>query len=312
MTTTLTKPKSKDLKASVDVAYKTKKGTLYHGLAEEVLTSKKLQRFKGNVQMVFTSPPFPLNRKKKYGNLYGDEYVKWLEGLAPILKDFVSEDGSVVIEIGNGWETGKPLMSTFGLEALLAFKKAGEFNLCQEFIIHNPARLPSPAQWVTVERIRVKDSFTRVWWLSKTERPKADNKKVLQEYSGSMKQLLKSKKYNSGRRPSQHNIGEKSFLKNNGGSIPPNVLTVSNTMSNDPYQKYCKENDIELHPARMSPSIPEFFIEFLTDTGDLILDPFAGSNTTGAVAEELGREWIGIEPRSEYIEGSKARFSKIK
>lgn len=303
MLKTLTRKKSK-------AAYETEYGALYQGLAEDVLLTKELQQYKEEVQLIFTSPPFPLNRKKKYGNLYGEKYINWLESLATLFKEFLTPDGSIVIEIGNGWESGKPFMSTFGMEALLAFKKAGGFNLCQEFIVHNPARLPSPAQWVTVERIRVKDSFTRVWWLSASERPKADNRRVLQEYSQSMKDLLKNGKYNSGRRPSEHKIGDTSFLKNNGGAIPPNVLTVSNTVStNDPYQTYCRENDIELHPARMPALIPNFFINFLTDPDDLVMDPFAGSNTTGYVAESLERRWIGIEPKEEYIQGSLSRFS---
>jgi DNA modification methylase len=88
-----------------------------------------------------------------------------------------------------------------------------------------------------------------------------------------------------------------------------NVLTFSNTGSNDVYQKKCKENNIEQHPARMPKKLVEFFIKFLTDPGDIVLDPFSGSNTTGAMAEELGRKWISFEAREDYIEGSKFRFN---
>jgi len=228
-----------------------------------------IKRKKGAVQLVFTSPPYPLNRKKKYGNLSGQEYVDWLVGVISQCKALLTEDGSIAIEIGNAWEAGRPVMSTLVLKTLLAIQEQLGLYLCQEFIIHNPARIPSPAQWVNIERIRVKDSFTRVWWLSPVERPKADNRNVLQEYSKSMKKLLSTGKYNSGVRPSQHDISEKSFLKNNGGAIPPNVLIIANTSSSDPYQKYCKQNDIELHPARMPRYLAEFFINFLTDPGDI-------------------------------------------
>jgi DNA modification methylase len=201
-------------------------------------------------------------------------------------------------------------MSTLALRALLTFLDRGDFHLCQQFICHNPARLPSPAQWVNIERIRVKDSYTHIWWMSPTTHPKADNRNVLKEYSKSMVKLLSRQSYNSGKRPSEHNIGEKSFLQNNEGSIPSNVLTIANTSSSGLYQDYCKDNDLHLHPARMQSELPEFFIKFLTDRRDIVLDPFAGSNTTGSVAEKLKRRWISIEPDENYIAGSKGRFEK--
>lgn len=292
------------------IAYKTKFGAFYKGEVEEVLKSSQFEVYKNRINLIFTSPPFPLNRKKKYGNLQGDKYIEWLSELAIVFKRFLTEDGSIVIELGNSWEPRRPVMSTLAIEALLAFLEKGNYNLCQQFIWHNPAKLPSPAQWVNVERIRVKDSFTHIWWMSKTDFPKADNKMVLVEYSDSMKSLLKKQKYNAGLRPSEHNIGERSFLKNNNGAIPSNVITVANTHSSTNYQKYCKMNGIELHPARMPTEIVGFFINFLTDPGDIIFDPFAGSNTTGATAEELKRKWISVEPNEAYINGSQGRFTK--
>ncbi len=199
-------------------------------------------------------------------------------------------------------------MSTLALEALLGFKKHGNLHLCQQFICHNPNRLPSPAQWVNVERARLKDSHTHVWWLAKCARPKADNRRVLQPYSEAMKDLLKRQSYNSGTRPSEHNIGEESFLKDNGGAIPASVLSISNTRSNDPYLAHCRKNDIPHHPARMPMELAEFFIKFLTDEGDLVYDPFSGSNTTGAAAERLSRRWLATEPNVEYVRGSMGRF----
>ena len=140
-------------------------------------------------------------------------------------------NGSIVMEIGNAWEPKRPVMSVLPLQSLLAFLQHGELNLCQQFVWYNPAKLPTPAQWVNIERSRVKDSYTNLWWMSPVERPKANNKRVLSEYSASMKKLLKRGKYNAGTRPSDHHIGATSFLTNNKGAIPPNVLTFSNTVS---------------------------------------------------------------------------------
>lgn len=290
--------------------YTTPKGRFYLGLSEEVLQTPSLKNLKGKIQLIFTSPPFPLNRKKKYGNLQGSEYASWLSSFAPLFSEFLTPDGSIVIELGNAWNPGFPTVSTLPMEALLAFKEIGNFHLCQEFICYNPARLPTPAQWVTIERIRAKDAFTRLWWFSQSPRPKADNRQALKEYSPAMKKLLKNGKYNSGRRPSEHVIGEQSFLRDNGGAIAPNVIIAANTSSSDSYLEYCRENGLEHHPSRMPADLAEFFVNFLAETDDWIMDPFAGSNVTGAVAERLGRRWISIEPNEEYAKGSIGRFVK--
>lgn len=308
--------------------YKTELGRYYHGKCETVIKELNL---KNKVQLVLTSPPFPLNNKKKYGNLNGDEYLQWFTELAELFSSVLTPNGSIVIELGNAWEKGRPIQSLLHLNSLMSFvnnEKAG-LRLCQEFICHNPARLPSPAQWVTINRIRAIDSFTHIWWMSNSDYPKADNRRILRPYSKSMKKLLQSQSYNAGKRPSEHVISEESFLINNKGSISHNVLELepiddskiprlpysmlscANTKSNDFFTKNCKLRGIVPHPARMPLEIASFFIDFLTDEGDLVLDPFGGSNTTGFCAERAKRKWISIDADKNYIEQSKIRFEEL-
>lgn len=297
---------------------------MFVGTVEAALDQPLLQDLRGKVNLIFTSPPFPLVCKKRYGNETGEKYLQWLEGLAPRLAELLTDDGSIVVEVGNAWVKGSPVMSTLSVEALLAFKNAANLYLCQQVICHNPARLPSPAAWVNVRRIRLKDSFTQVWWMSRGETPKADNRKVLTPYGDDMKRLLKSQHYNSGRRPSGHVISATGFLTDHGGAIPPSVvdatpdanvpgslLKFTGTAWDANYRHYCRDNGVPAHPARMQTELAAFFIQFLTEPGDLVLDPFAGSNTTGAVAEGLGRRWLGIEANHEYATGSKGRFPQF-
>jgi hypothetical protein len=305
------------------VAYRTKRGRMLVGRIENLLDTRALSSLRGKTNLIFTSPPFPLVRKKRYGNETGASYIRWLELLAPRLCELLAPDGSIVIEIGNSWEPGVPVMSTLGLEALLAFKRAGGLHLSQHVICHNPARLPSPAQWVNVNRERLKDSFTHVWWMSRAKHPKADNRDVLLPYSQHMKGLLKSKKYNAGVRPSGHVISKTGFLTNHGGAIAPNVISFaedapslpesllkfSGTSADIKYREYCMEKGYEAHPARMQIGLASFFIQFLTETEDIVFDPFAGSNTTGYAAEMLRRRWVSVEAREVYALGSKGRFN---
>lgn len=308
--------------------YRTKMGRLFVGDSVS-LSQKYLNRhYKNKFNLIITSPPFPLNNKKKYGNLQGEAYYDWFISLAPIFSSLLTDDGSLVIEIGNSWESGRPIQSLLHLECLLGLVKNpnSDLRLIQEFICYNPSRLPSPAQWVTVNRIRTVDSYTHVWWISKSDFPKANNAKVLRPYSKEMENLIKRKKYNAGKRPSEHGISPTAFFRDNGGSIPHNlfeldaidasrdvrlphnILSYSNTTSNDYYFKRCREKNISPHPARMHGGLINFFIDFLTDEGDLVLDPFAGSNTTGYCAEKLNRRWISIEANKSYALDSMIRF----
>lgn len=285
---------------------------MFAGTIESFLQSPKATPYEGKIQLIFTSPPFPLNRKKRYGNKSGDEYLEWLSGLAAKLVKFLTDDGSIVVEMGNAWEPGRPIMSTLTIRALLAFLDGGKLSLCQQFVCHNKARLPGPAQWVTIDRARVTDAYTHVWWMAKTDKPKASNRNVLTAYKARMRELLDTGDYNDGLRPSGHRIGKKSFLRDNGGAIPSNVLEFTNTTSTDQYREFCAANRLEVHPARMPAGLAEFFVKMLTDKDDVVFDPFAGSNTTGGVAESLDRQWLAVEPILDYVDGSRGRFSWVR
>lgn len=281
-------------------AYFTPLGRAYQGDARDVLAGIP----DASVSLVFTSPPFALRRQKAYGNVTAADYIEWFWPIAEQIHRVLREDGSFVMELGGAWNPGSGTRSLFTYELLL--KLGGIFHLAQDLYWHNPSRLPTPAEWVTIRRTRVKEAVTQIWWFSKSTEPQADNRKVLVPYSKSMKRLLKDG-YSPAKRPSQHDIGP-SFQKDNGGAIPSNVLTIPNTRSYDEYLFRCRAAGLPIHPARFPPELPDFFIRFLTNEGQTVLDPFAGSNTTGQEAERLGRKWVAIELNPDYVAGSRLRF----
>ncbi|MBD6619148.1 site-specific DNA-methyltransferase [Komarekiella sp. 'clone 1'] len=260
-----------------------------------------------SINLILTSPPFALTRKKEYGNESAEKYIEWFLPFAYEFKRVLADNGSFILDLGGAYLPGNPVRSIYQYELLVRLCKEVGFSLAQEFYHYNPARLPTPAEWVTIRRIRVKDSVNIVWWLAKTPNPKADNRKVLKPYSQSMKQLLKNG-YKAQIRPSGHDISDK-FQKDNQGAIPPNLLEIANTESNSAYLRQCKAAGVKPHPARFPQGFAEFFIKFLTDEDDIVLDPFAGSNTTGFVAETLQRQWISFEINQDYVVGSHYRFS---
>jgi site-specific DNA-methyltransferase (cytosine-N4-specific) len=282
--------------------YQTELGGAYCGDALDILPSLPDR----SVNLILTSPPFPLQKKKAYGNAKPADYVDWFLGFAVHFRRLLVHDGSLVVEFGAGWNKGEPTRSIYQYKVLVELCERFDFKLAQDLYWYNPAKLPTPAQWVTIERVRVKDAVTCVWWLARTAHPKANNRRVLVPYSKAMQRLFEHG-YNKGKRPSGHNISDK-FQRNNGGAIPPNLLRYSNTGSNNRYLAACREAGLPAHPARFPLNLPRFFIELLTDPGDLVLDPFAGSNLTGYTAETLGRRWISIEVMEEYLAGSKFWF----
>jgi site-specific DNA-methyltransferase (cytosine-N4-specific) len=281
-------------------AYVTRWGRAYQGDALDILR----QLPANSVALAFTSPPFALKRQKAYGNVPPAEYVDWFWPFAEEIYRVLRPDGSFVFELGGAWNTGSGTRSLYPYELILRLTRL--FHLAQEFYWYNPSRLPTPAEWVTIRRTRVKDAVNMLWWLSKTEEPQADNRRVLRPYSRSMKRLLRDG-YKVARRPSQHDISPH-FQRDNGGAIPPNLLEVPNTRSNDDYFLRCREAGLPIHPARFPPALPEFFIRFLTQPRQTVLDPFAGSNVTGQVAEALQRHWICVEINADYVQGSRLRF----
>jgi DNA modification methylase len=270
----------------VDAYYQTEYGAAYLGDSLELIKNVPDK----SISLILTSPPFALTRKKEYGNKSAEEYVEWFLEFAREFKRVLKDDGSFVLDLGGAYLPGYPVRAIYQFELLVRLCKELGFFLAQDFYHYNPSRLPAPAEWVNIRRVRVKDSVNVVWWLSVTENPKANNRNVLKPYSESMKLLLEN--------------GYKAKLR-------PNLLTLANTESNSAYLRRCKEAGIKSHPARFPLEFPKFFIEFLTDESDIVLDPFAGSNTTGQAAELLKRRWLAFELDATYLEGSVYRFQEV-
>jgi DNA modification methylase len=306
---------SQALVEGFDSFYTTDFGAAYVADALDILKALP----KDSIHLVLTSPPYALHFQKEYGNVGKSDYIEWFLEFAQEIYNIIPEDGSFVLNIGGSYNKGKPTRSLYHFKLLIALVEEVGFHLAQECFWFNPAKLPMPAEWVTVRRIRIRDAVEYIWWLSKTPWPKATNLSVLRPYSKDMERLHK-RGVKRTTRPSGHTIKTSFSEISAGGSIPPNViedeislnmLKFGNNASNDPYIKSCKKAGLKPHPARFPAALPEFFIKMLTEEGDVVLDPFAGSNTTGAAAEKLRRYWIAVDNVESYLEGSKYRFDSI-
>lgn len=285
--------------------YRTALGAAVVARAEDYLATRPDE----SIDLVVTSPPFALLREKAYGNPEQAAYVDWLVSFGPLVRRVLKETGSFVLDLGGAYQRGVPVRSLCNFRVLLRLCDECGFFLAEEFFWHNPAKLPSPIEWVNKRKIRAKDSVNTVWWLSKTPQPKADVRNVLTPYSDRMRKLLEdpSKFFSPDKRPSGHDVGL-GFGADNGGAIPSNLLRYPNTESNSLYLRLCKRFGVAAHPARFPEALPAFFIKFLTEPGDVVLDIFAGSNTTGRAAERLDRRWLAVDCDRDYVAASGLRF----
>lgn len=363
----------------------TVRGATYQGDSRELL-----DELDEEVDLIVTSPPFGLRRQKEYGNKEPEEYIDWFLDFAELVYEKLTNDGDFVVDIGGGWERGEPIRSTYHFELLVDLatdsgrmkeETGNRFNLAQDFYWYNPAKLPTPAQWVTIERIRVKDAVNHVWWFSKDnardrDNGKPDNSAVLKPYSEAQKDLM-ANGYNDKLRPSGHDISDKFDDPTEKGAIRPNfwdaiqqsldswgihdlldlagvspelrraaekedrlselaeltldeeiiekvselqgintdvvnpVMEIANTRSRTHYLVGCDKCNIDAHPARFPRELPEFFVNLLTESGDLVMDIFAGSNLTGWVAQQHDRNWISFEMEPDYVDSSRFWFMSM-
>ncbi len=286
-------------------AYETHFGSAYIGDSRDLLR----QLPDDSVNLVMTSPPFALQRVKEYGNKSQADYCDWMIEFVSIARKKLTFDGSLVIDLGGAYEKGVPVRSLYNFRLLIRLVDEVGLFLAEDFYWFNPSKLPSPIEWVNKRKLRAKDSINTIWWLSKTEWPKADTTQVLTDYSPRMRKLLEDpdKFYSAKKRPSGHDIGM-GFGKDNGGAIPSNLLQIPNSDSNSYYISACKQLGLPQHPARFPSKLPEFFIRFLTKPDDVVVDIFGGSNTTGYAAEQNGRRWLTFEERRDYVAASVFRF----
>lgn len=262
-----------------------------------------------SIDLIVSSPPYNLTRSKEYEYRRSEEeHVNWLTARAEAWRSLLTDSGSLMINTADVWLPGRPSLSLWQERLLLNLVDRLGYHLCGKLLWHNPSKLPTPAEWVTIRRVRVTQAVENIWWLSKTPNPKANNRNVLVPYSESMRRTLK-KGTNSGVRPSGHVVKEGAFSIDNGGSIPHNLLVASHTASNTPYLKRCREQGITPHPARFPEALPEFAIKLTTDPGDVVADFFSGSLTTAEVAMRLGRHFVAGERSRHYIEGGLLRFA---
>jgi DNA modification methylase len=310
----LTKPAAKDLNrignsASV-LGFSTKLGIAILGSCDSVFS-----RIDSPITLVLTSPPYPLASARKYGNPTEPEYVDWVcKMLEPLVKNLV-QGGSIALNVSNDiFMPQSPARSMYRERLVLALHdRLGLFKM-DEFIWVNKSKPPGPYQYASKDRTQLNVAYEPVYWFTNDPHSvKSNNRRVLQEHTERHLALIhqggeqRTGNFSDG----AYSIREGSFGNATEGRIPKNVLEFGHRCAAQlAYKKLAKSLGLPVHGAPMPLKLAKFLIEFLSEPGDLVVDPFGGSFTTADAAEQLGRHWLSTDCMLEYVIGGATRFEK--
>lgn len=258
------------------------------------------------ITLCLSSPPYPLKNARNYGNPKESEYIDWIcHQLEPIVKNLV-DGGSIVLNISNDiFLPGMPARSLYRERLVIALDERFGLYKMDEIPWVNLSKAPAPVQWASINRFQLNVGWEPIYWFCNNPlKSKADNRRVLEPHSDSHKKYIKTSKTRKSRSDGAYVIRETSFANETAGKIPKNVLIRGhNCARQNKYRALCKQHNIPAHGAVFPQEVARFCIEYLSEKGDVVADPFGGSLTSAQTAEELERRWISTDRIGEYLHG---------
>lgn len=236
-----------------------------------------------SIDLIFTSPPYADQRKKNYGGIHPDSYVEWFLPRAAVMRKALKPTGSFILNIKEKAIHGE--RHPYVMELILALREQG-WRLVDEYIWHK--KNCYPGKWPN----RFRDAWERLLHFTLSREFKMRQEAVMVPMGDWKEARLRNLSDNDRARfASQHGNSFGKRIANwvdRDRAYPSNVLHLAT------------ECGYRGHPATFPLALPHWFIRLFTDEGDCVLDPFAGSGTTLAAAQQLNRSAIGIDIIEEY------------
>lgn len=267
-----------------------------------------------DITLVLTSPPYPLAKTRAYGNVREGEYVDWLCATLEGVIAKLAPGGSLMLVLGNDiFQPGSPARSLYKERLTLALNDRFSLSKMDSLIWFNNSKPPGPVQWASLNRSQLNTAYESVlWFTNDPSQVRSDNRRVLQPHRERQTRLMAA---GGEQRNERHSDGAyslrpgRSYARQTAGRIPKNVLPFGHQCADQKaYKIAAKALGLPVHGAPMPVSLCRFLIEFMTERGDLVMDPMAGSMSVAKAAELAGRRWLACEQYGEYVLGGSTRF----
>lgn len=270
------------------------------------------------ITLILTSPPYALARPRAYGNVRQEDYVEWLvEALSPLVRR-LRPGGTLALNVSNDiFEAGSPARSLYRERLVIALCETLGLHKWDEFIWHNPCKAPGPLQWASRTQQQLNVAWEPVYIF--TNNPRlcvASNRRVLQQHTERHLQFMSrgGETRDSVFSDGAYRVRPGAYSRVTPGRIARNLQTIPHR-GNDPVlqraRKQAAEMGLPVHGAPMPLALADFMVRYLSEEGDLVVDPFGGWGTTGFAAEKHGRRWISTEKHLEYVQGTSLRFDAV-
>jgi site-specific DNA-methyltransferase (adenine-specific)/site-specific DNA-methyltransferase (cytosine-N4-specific) len=260
---------------------------IYQGDSLELL----LKLPDNSVDLVITSPPYA-DLKVYIDNpgILADEYVEWFLPICNEICRVIKPTGSFILNINDKVEGG--FRHPYVFDLISQIHKRTELKMFERLFWNKMKSLPN--------RSRFGDRVEYIFWFAKEKGFKFYLDEMRTEYSDkSIKRMKKPLKKRYAR--TENEVEEyKDWAPNPLGALPTTLVNISSE------SKRIADNHVAVYPVELV----DYFIKGSTQEGDIVLDPFMGTGTTGVSAQKLGRSFIGFERQQEYIEVANNRIKE--
>lgn len=250
---------------------------------------KKLDE--NSIDLIITSPPY--STLKKYIDFSGipaDDYVDWFLPYCKEIERVMKPTGSFILNINDKVDNGFRHPYVFDLISRL--HKETNLKMFERLFWNKLKGLPN--------RYRFGDRVEFLFWFAKEKGFYFNIDEMRTPYSKKSIQRMKKplKKRFSRDESNQDSKEYKKWSPNPKGALPTTLVNISSE------SKRIADNHVAVYPIELV----DYFIKGATKPGDLVLDPFMGTGTTGLSATNLGRNYIGFEMQQDYIEIANQRI----
>lgn len=273
------------------------------------------ERLDEPVFLALTSPPYPLRTPRAYGNPPIEEYIDFVCGIIePVVRNLVT-GGNIVLSLSNDiFESKSPARSLYLEKLTIALCERFGLSLMDR-LIWQSNKAPGPVAWASKQRMQLNVGYEPLLWFCNSPLDCiANNRRVLEPHTARQQKLIDrgGEDRTAVSCDGAYRIAPGSYGNATAGKIPRNCFFVANNCpSQRAYKQAARNLGLQPHGASMPLALARKLVKFMTDVGQLVVDPCAGSMTTPLAAELEGRRWMGTDVVLDYVRGGAERFAEF-